>query len=174
MPGTILGTSRGRGRARRHRGYAGAGRHQHPVRHRRRRHAQGRAPHLDEAKRRGLKIAIVGIPKTIDNDINFVYKTFGFDTADRSRPPKRSTARTPKRAATRTASGSSRLMGRDSGFIVAHAALASRDVNFALIPEIAFQLDGENGLLRHLREPAAGAQSCPHRRGRRGGTEAVR
>jgi 6-phosphofructokinase 1 len=102
-----------------------------------------------EAKSRGLKVAIVGIPKTIDNDINFVYKTFGFDTAIEEAKKALDCAHTEAWSHP-NGIGLVKLMGRNSGFIVAHAALASRDVNFALIPEIDFQLDGENGLLRHL------------------------
>ncbi len=102
-----------------------------------------------EAKRRGLKIAIVGVPKTIDNDINFVYKTFGFDTAVERAKEALDCAHTEARSHP-NGIGLVKTMGRDSGFIVAYAALASRDVNFALIPEIAFELEGENGLLHYL------------------------
>jgi 6-phosphofructokinase 1 len=42
-------------------------------------------------------------------------------------------------------------MGRESGFIAAQTALAQSDVNFCLIPENPFDLDGPNGLLEHLR-----------------------
>ncbi|MEK7727417.1 MAG: ATP-dependent 6-phosphofructokinase, partial [candidate division KSB1 bacterium] len=102
-----------------------------------------------EAKQRGLKIAIVGVPKTIDNDINFVYKTFGFDTAVERTKEALDCAHTEARSHPNGV-GLVKIMGRDSGFIAAYAALASRDVNFALIPEIAFELEGENGLLAHL------------------------
>lgn len=102
-----------------------------------------------EAKQRGLKIAIVGVPKTIDNDINFVYKTFGFDTAVEQAKEALDCAHTEARSHPNGV-GLVKIMGRDSGFITAHAALASRDVNFALIPEIAFELEGDNGLLAHL------------------------
>lgn len=102
-----------------------------------------------EAKRRGLKIAVVGIPKTIDNDINFVYKTFGFDTAVEEAKKVLDCAHTEAKSHP-NGIGLVKTMGRESGFVVAYAALASRDVNFALIPEIAFELEGENGLLLHL------------------------
>lgn len=102
-----------------------------------------------EAKRRGLKVAIVGVPKTIDNDIHFVYKTFGFDTAVEKAKEALDCAHTEARSHP-NGIGLVKIMGRDSGFIAAYAALASRDVNFALIPEIAFALEGENGLLHHL------------------------
>ena len=102
-----------------------------------------------EAKRRGLKISIVGVPKTIDNDINFVYKTFGFDTAVEEAKKVLDCAHTEARSHP-NGIGLVKTMGRESGFVVACAALASRDVNFALIPEIAFELEGENGLLQYL------------------------
>jgi len=102
-----------------------------------------------EASKRGMKVAIVGIPKTIDNDINFVYKTFGFDTAVEQAARVLDCAHTEARSHPRGI-GLVKIMGREAGFVVAFAALASRDVNFALVPEIAFELDGENGLLQHL------------------------
>lgn len=103
-----------------------------------------------EARKRGLKIAIVGVPKTIDNDINFVYKTFGFDTAVEQAKKALDCAHTEAYSHP-NGIGLVKVMGRDAGFIVAYSALASRDVNFALIPEIPFELEGENGLLLHLR-----------------------
>ncbi len=102
-----------------------------------------------EIKRRGLKIAVVGVPKTIDNDINFVYKTFGFDTAVEEAKRALDCAHAEARSHP-NGIGLVKVMGRDSGFIVGYAALASRDVNFALIPEIPFELKGKNGLFHHL------------------------
>jgi len=103
----------------------------------------------NEAERRGLKISIVGVPKTIDNDINFVYKTFGFDTAVEQATKALDCAHTEAHSHPHGI-GLVKIMGRDSGFVVAYAALASRDVNFALIPEVPFDLEGENGLLPQL------------------------
>ncbi|MEO7275803.1 MAG: ATP-dependent 6-phosphofructokinase [Vicinamibacterales bacterium] len=103
----------------------------------------------EEADRRGLKIAVVGVPKTIDNDINFVYKTFGFDTAVEQATKALDCAHTEAHSHPHGI-GLVKIMGRDSGFVVAYAALASRDVNFALIPEVAFDLEGDNGLLPQL------------------------
>ena len=102
-----------------------------------------------EAERRGLKIAVVGVPKTIDNDINFVYKTFGFDTAVEQATKALDCAHTEAHSHPHGI-GLVKIMGRDSGFVVAYAALASRDVNFALIPEVPFDLEGEHGLLPQL------------------------
>jgi 6-phosphofructokinase 1 len=110
-----------------------------------------RAAHAvyEEVARRGLSIAVVGVPKTIDNDIAFVDKTFGFDTAV-------ATARLAIDAAHAEAHsvhngiGLVKLMGRTAGFIAAQATLASHEVNACLIPEIAFDLEGEGGLLEWL------------------------
>lgn len=102
-----------------------------------------------DAEKRDLKLAVVGVPKTIDNDISMVGRSFGFDTAV-------SVASTVIRSAHTEAVGAPygvglvKLMGRDSGFIAATAALAQSDANIVLIPEVNFDLDGPGGLLAHL------------------------
>ena len=103
----------------------------------------------EEVERRKEKMSIIGIPKTIDNDIPFCVKTFGFETAF-------SKAVEAVQAAHSEAFGYNygvvliKLMGRDSGFIAANASLACPDVNFVLVPEVPFTLEGEKGLLRSL------------------------
>ena len=103
----------------------------------------------EEVERRKEKMSIIGIPKTIDNDIPFCVKTFGFETAF-------SKAVEAVQAAHSEAFGYNygvvliKLMGRDSGFIAANASLACPDVNFVLVPEVPFPLEGEKGLLRSL------------------------
>jgi 6-phosphofructokinase 1 len=100
---------------------------------------------------RGLKISIIGIPKTIDNDIYMVSRSFGFDTAV-------DLATQSIRAAHNEAAGYPngigliKLMGRYSGFIAATATLAQQDVNFVFIPEVDFDLEGPNGLFAALEE----------------------
>lgn len=102
-----------------------------------------------EAQRRGHPLAVVGIPKTIDNDVAFVSRTFGYLTAlDESRVVL-------DRAHTEVKSVHNgvalvRLMGRSAGFIAAGATLASQDVNFCLVPEVPFALEGPNGFLAAL------------------------
>ena len=111
-----------------------------------------RAAHLvaQEVERRNVRAAIVGVPKTIDNDIMFVEKSFGLDTAV-------SIAAETLRAAHAEATGAPsgivvvKLMGRQSGYIAARAALATQDVNLVLVPEQRFELDGPAGLLALLR-----------------------
>lgn len=93
-----------------------------------------------EIRRRKLSIAVVGIPKTIDNDISFTERTFGFETAV-------AMSRTPITCAHMEAKGVRngvsivRLMGRESGFVAAYATLASSDVNLVLVPEVPFVMD---------------------------------
>ncbi len=103
----------------------------------------------DEISRRGLSIAVVGVPKTIDNDISFVDRTFGFATAVAEATKVLGSAHEEARGA-RNGIGLVRVMGRDSGFIAAYTALASNVVNYVLLPEVPFRLRGEGGLLDHL------------------------
>jgi len=102
-----------------------------------------------EALSRGFKCSIIGIPKTIDNDINFVSKTFGFDTAVEEARSVIGCAHVEAKGAP-FGIGLVKLMGRDSGFITANAALASRDANFVLVPEEDFDLEGDKGFLASL------------------------
>jgi 6-phosphofructokinase 1 len=102
-----------------------------------------------EIEKRGLRIAVVGIPKTIDNDLSFIQKSFGFETAVARATEAVSAAHVEAHSAINGV-GLVKLMGRESGFIAAHTALASHESNFVLIPEVPFELDGENGLLIHL------------------------
>jgi len=104
-----------------------------------------------QAGKRGLKIAVVGIPKTIDNDLSFVQKSFGFETAVSEAVDAVAGAHVEAHDAM-NGIGIVKVMGRESGFIAAQTALAINDVNYVLIPEVPFELDGENGLLGHLEE----------------------
>jgi len=108
----------------------------------------------EEVEKRGLKRSVIGIPKTIDNDICFVAKSFGFETAFSTAAAALASAHTEAKAA-RNGIGLVKLMGRSSGFIAANATLANRDVNFCLIPEADFDLEGENGLFMNLRKRLA-------------------
>ena len=93
-----------------------------------------------EVARRGLPIAVVGVPKTIDNDIGFIERSFGFVTA--AAEARRAIAGAHSEAiAARNGIGLVKLMGRESGFIAAHAALADSQVNFCLVPEQPFTLE---------------------------------
>ena len=102
-----------------------------------------------EVQRRGHKFAIVGVPKTIDNDLSFVEKSFGFETAVSRAVDPVASAHTEAEGAL-DGIGIVKVMGRESGFIAAHTTLAINDVNFVLVPEVPFDLEGENGLLAHL------------------------
>jgi 6-phosphofructokinase 1 len=104
-----------------------------------------------EISRRNLRISVAGIPKTIDNDIDLIQKSFGFETAF-------SIANDVIKVAHNEAIGAYngialvKLMGRDSGFIAANAALAIQEVNFVLIPEMTFDLYGSRGFLEVLKK----------------------
>ncbi len=102
-----------------------------------------------ELTSRGSNISVIGIPKTIDNDLSFVERSFGFETAVAEAVHAVAAGHIEARDAM-DGIGLVKVMGRESGFIAAHTALAQNDVNFVLIPEVPFVLDGENGLLAHL------------------------
>lgn len=112
---------------------------------------KGASAIVEEIKKRGLEISIIGVPKTIDNDINLIDKSFGFETAFDVASP---IIRDAHNEATGANNGIAivKLMGRDSGFIAASAALSMPVVNFVLVPEMNFQLEGEHGFLTILNE----------------------
>jgi 6-phosphofructokinase 1 len=105
----------------------------------------------EETRRRDLPISVIGIPKTVDNDVAFVQQSFGFHTAI-------SQTRTPiigahwEAKGVRNGVGLVKLMGRYSGFIAAYATLANSDVNFCLVPEVPFTLPGFLDALRQRLE----------------------
>jgi 6-phosphofructokinase 1 len=94
----------------------------------------------EEIRRRGLDIAVVGIPKTIDNDISCIHQSFGFQTAAAEAQAAVEAAHTEATAA-RNGIGLVKLMGRDSGFIAAYTALADSRVNYCLVPESPFTVE---------------------------------
>jgi 6-phosphofructokinase 1 len=93
-----------------------------------------------EARRRGHLLSVIGIPKTIDNDVGFVSRTFGFFSAVEEAKRVLDCAHTEARSVP-GGIGVVRLMGRHAGFVTAGAVVASQDVNFALIPEVPFRLE---------------------------------
>ena len=106
---------------------------------------------VNRLKERNLKISVVGIPKTIDNDINVVQRSFGFETAVEATWDIITNAHSEAKAY-RNGVGLVKLMGRESGWIAAAAALANSNVNFCLVPEVPFDLHGPNGFLHHLKQ----------------------
>ncbi|MDD7014656.1 MAG: ATP-dependent 6-phosphofructokinase [Spirochaetales bacterium] len=105
----------------------------------------------NEIERRGLKVAVVGIPKTVDNDLQFIDRSFGFETAVQQATKAVNSVHMEAQSQI-GGIGLVKLMGRESGFIATATALASHEANFCLIPEVPFELDGPNGLLHHLEE----------------------
>jgi len=104
-----------------------------------------------EISRRGLDISVIGIPKTIDNDIDFVENSFGFETSFQAAADIIDSAHIESKGAPDCV-GLVKLMGRSSGFIASHTALANRNVNYCLIPELNLRLDGPGGFLEILKE----------------------
>ncbi len=104
-----------------------------------------------EAKKRNQPISVVCIPKTIDNDIPFIYKTFGFDTAVGVIRQAIDGAHVEAVCAP-NGIGLVKVMGRHSGFLAAYGTLASMEVNFCLVPEVPFKLDGPGGFLKRVED----------------------
>ncbi|MFP4363767.1 MAG: ATP-dependent 6-phosphofructokinase [Spirochaetia bacterium] len=105
----------------------------------------------EEVTRRGLDVSIIGVPKTIDNDISYVEKTFGLETAFSVAAEAIQGAHTEAIGAP-NGIGIVKVMGRMSGFIAANSALGLNEVNYVLIPEIPFELEGKNGLFENLEQ----------------------
>lgn len=101
----------------------------------------------DEIERRNLRISVIGIPKTIDNDVSYTERTFGFETAVAMSDGPITCAHMEAKGANRGI-GLVKLMGRESGFIAAYATLASSDVNLVLVPEVPFTMDTIFGFLK--------------------------
>mmetsp|Transcript_25298 Transcript_25298/g.60182 ORF Transcript_25298/g.60182 Transcript_25298/m.60182 type:complete len:455 (-) Transcript_25298:517-1881(-) len=102
-----------------------------------------------ECQERGVVCSVVGVPKSIDNDILLIDRCFGFETAveEAQRPLL---AAKVEASSTFRGIGIVKLMGRESGFIALHASLSSGVVDVCLIPEVPFSLHGEKGLLAYL------------------------
>jgi len=114
---------------------------------------------FSEIRRRQARIAVVGVPKTIDNDLLHNERTFGFDTAVSIAAEAIKAAHVEATGAPRGV-GLVRLMGRHSGFVTASATLASREVNLALVPELPFDIGGEHGVLAYVRERLRSRGHC--------------
>jgi 6-phosphofructokinase 1 len=104
----------------------------------------------DECAKRGVKVSVVGVPKTIDNDILLLDKTFGFDTAVEEAQKAIQAAAIEAQSAHRGV-GVVKLMGRQSGFIAMFATLANGFVDCCLIPEIDWAAHGPNGVIEYVR-----------------------
>lgn len=104
-----------------------------------------------EVERRDLEIAVVGVPKTIDNDIPYIDRSFGFESASSAAVEVIRAAYVEANGA-RNGIGLVKLMGRHSGFVACQAALASTEVDLVLIPEVPWTLAGDNGIISYLGE----------------------
>ena len=103
----------------------------------------------EEVQRRKLKISVIGIPKTIDDDVQYVTRSFGYFTAIEKAKEVIDSAHVEAHCVHNGVS-IVKVMGRDSGFIASGATLAGQEVNFTLVPEVPFKLEGERGLLAVL------------------------
>ena len=110
---------------------------------------RGAAEIAAAARKKGCPISVVGIPKTIDNDLAYMDNTFGFETAVYAASPVITAAHNEAKGAY-NGIGLVKLMGRHSGFIAASVSVANSFVNFCLVPEVPFEMDGEHGLLAAL------------------------
>lgn len=108
-----------------------------------------------ECIKRNLNIAIVGIPKTIDNDVDIIDRSFGFTTSVETAQQAILSAKTEARCNLPNGIGIVKLMGRSAGFIAVHSTLASGDVDLCLAPELAIELDGPQGCLPFLMKRVA-------------------
>jgi 6-phosphofructokinase 1 len=115
---------------------------------------RGAAVIADLARARGYDLAVIGVPKTIDNDIPYIDHSFGFQTAFARAAESIKSAHT-EAVSTPNGVGLVKLMGRHSGFIACYAALANHEADVVLVPEVPFRLEGERGLLAHLRSVVA-------------------
>jgi 6-phosphofructokinase 1 len=112
---------------------------------------RGAREFFEEAQRQDYALSVVGIPKTIDNDIPFVSRSFGFLTAVQEAAEVLQRAHTEARSV-QNGIALVKLMGRHSGFLTAEATVASQDVNFTLIPEVPFKLEAKGGFLPALEQ----------------------
>jgi 6-phosphofructokinase 1 len=106
---------------------------------------------FQEAQKRGHALAVVGIPKTVDNDVPYVSRTFGYQTAVQEATRVITCAHTEVHSV-QNGIALVKLMGRHAGFIAAEATVSSQEVNFCLIPEIPFKLEGAGGFLNALKK----------------------
>ncbi len=97
-----------------------------------------------------MNVAVAGIPKTIDNDVDYIDMSFGFQSAVEAAQYAIRSAKTEAICNMPNGVGVVKLMGRSAGFIAAHATMSSGDVDLCLVPEVPIVLDGENGCLPHI------------------------
>ena len=83
-------------------------------------------------------ISVVGIPKTMDNDVLWVWQSFGFNTAVQKAAEVVNTMHAEAESTRRV--GLIELFGAESGFVAANATLASGHVDLVLVPEIFLAL----------------------------------
>lgn len=114
---------------------------------------------IEEIEKRNLKISVIGIPKTIDNDISYIDRSFGTETAF-SEACKSIDSAYIEATSLHNGIGIVKLMGRESGFIAANATLASNQIDFCIVPEMEFRMTGEGGLLESVEKRLRRKKYC--------------
>jgi 6-phosphofructokinase 1 len=99
----------------------------------------------------GMNVSVAGIPKTIDNDVDYIDRSFGFESAVEAAQVAIRSAKTEAICNMPNGVGIVKLMGRSAGFIAAHATMSSGDVDLCLVPEVPIVLDGPKGCLPHIK-----------------------
>ncbi|CAD7929591.1 unnamed protein product [Amoebophrya sp. A25] len=95
--------------------------------------------------------AVCGIPKTIDNDIGLIDRSFGFLTAVEEAKKAIRSAKVEAASNMPNGIGIVKLMGRSAGYISALSTISmGSSVDLCLIPEVPVVLEGEKGVLPHL------------------------
>lgn len=87
--------------------------------------------------------------------MDLIDRSFGFTTSVEAAQAAIVSAKTEARCNLPNGIGIVKLMGRSSGFIAVHAVLASGDVDLCLVPEVAIELEGEDGCLPFLKQRVA-------------------
>jgi len=105
----------------------------------------------EECMRLGVRVGVAGIPKTIDNDVDYIDRSFGFSSAVQAAQAAIRTAKTEAACNLPNGVGVVKLMGRHAGFVAVHAAMGSGDVDLCLVPEVPIVMEGEKGCLPFLK-----------------------
>lgn len=106
---------------------------------------------LQRATERKILCSFIGIPKTIDNDIPLIDHSFGFNTACEVAERMIKAAYCEAISAV-NGLGLVKLMGRYSGFIARDSCMSNQNVDFCLVPELPFELEGPDGLYEAIIE----------------------
>ena len=97
-----------------------------------------------------MNVSVAGIPKTIDNDVDYIDYSFGFHSAVEAAQVAIRSAKTEAICNLPNGIGVVKLMGRSAGYIAAYATMSSSDVDLCLVSEVPLVLEGKHGCFPHL------------------------